>query len=361
MSTPKISVMMTVYNGERFLHEAIESVLSQTFSDFQLLIVDDGSTDGTQDIIRKYDDSRIRFITNTTNRGVSFAREQALQSAHGDYIAVLDADDIAYPERLALQIDYLEEHPDVGLVGSAYEIIDEEGKNLGVAYPPADPVTVRWNLLFHNCICNSTAVYRRNLAIDVGGYFGGYIPNAKISEDYDLWTRLAAVVPIAQLTNVLVKWREWKSHSKSFTATERKEVDKKMLGINIRSIQQCSGRDISPQVAACFVGSTTVDAFPSPIVYNACQALTDCAMTIAETQAQSISDRRHLFRLMMPDLLRVSRSGTGNRCQLLRLGFLYCLRYAPFDLLCPIFMIFCTKVLVPDATKRILRHLFPIS
>lgn len=121
---------MPVYNGERFLREAIESVLQQTFADFELLIVNDGSTDRSLDIIQTYNDSRIRLIDNGANLGLIAARNTGLKNARGEYIALLDCDDIAYPDRLAEQIAFLDKNPSFGMVGAWIEMIDEKSNRL---------------------------------------------------------------------------------------------------------------------------------------------------------------------------------------------------------------------------------------
>lgn len=127
--SPKVSVVMSVYNGEKYLPETIDSILNQTFKDFEFIIINDGSTDKTAKILTSYDDPRIR-IFNQENMGLTKSLNRAISLAKGEYIARMDADDISYPERLKKQVDYLNKNPDIGLVGSKYIRIDKRGRKI---------------------------------------------------------------------------------------------------------------------------------------------------------------------------------------------------------------------------------------
>src|ERR1039458_5312287 len=129
---PAVSVIMPVYNGEKFLRTAVDSVLWQTFEDWELVVVDDASTDSTPDILADYRDPRIRVLRNETNRKPAACANRGLAGASGRYIARLDADDVWLPDRLAVQLRYLEAHPEVTLVGSAAHLIDEAGVRFGL-------------------------------------------------------------------------------------------------------------------------------------------------------------------------------------------------------------------------------------
>ena len=131
VNSPQVSVIMPVYNAERFLRLAIDSILGQTFSNFEFIIINDGSTDGSLKIIKSYKDSRIHLISRP-NKGLAPSLNEGLTRAKGQYIARMDADDISLPKRLAQQVDFLDQNPTVGLVGSNYIIIDDSGKKLDV-------------------------------------------------------------------------------------------------------------------------------------------------------------------------------------------------------------------------------------
>jgi len=128
MKNPEVTVLMSVYNGEKYLREAIDSILNQTFTDFEFLIVNDGSTDRTAEILRSYDDPRIIIINNEKNIGLTKSLNIGLRMAKGEYIARMDADDVSMPERLQKQIELLNQKKNTGLVGTYYTIINEKGK-----------------------------------------------------------------------------------------------------------------------------------------------------------------------------------------------------------------------------------------
>jgi len=164
VNNPKISVLTTIYNGERFLKETIESVLGQTFKDFEYIIVDDGSTDNTKKIIKDFKDSRIKYFHYGKNQGyfnlgnvVNFG----LEKCKGKYIARLDADDICYPKRLEIQYEYLEKHPKIFMLGSSADIIDSEGKKIGnMMKKPWPPFIIKWTIGFNNPFIHSSVIFR---------------------------------------------------------------------------------------------------------------------------------------------------------------------------------------------------------
>ncbi|MCP8319033.1 MAG: glycosyltransferase, partial [Candidatus Methylarchaceae archaeon HK01B] len=130
MKSPKITILMSVYNGEKYLREAIDSILNQTFKDFEFLIINDGSTDRTVEILRSYHDSRIKIITNEKNMGLTKSLNKGLKIARSEYVARMDADDISYPRRLEVQYEYMKKNPDVGIVGSWNDVIDDKGNTI---------------------------------------------------------------------------------------------------------------------------------------------------------------------------------------------------------------------------------------
>ena len=125
--SPKVTAVIPVYNREKYLRGAIESILAQTFTDFELLVIDDGSTDGSREAIRSYHDPRIRLMCNETNQGIPKTRNRGIQFARGEYLAFLDSDDWAYPERLAKQVAFLDSHPDYAAVGAWIDVDGRRG------------------------------------------------------------------------------------------------------------------------------------------------------------------------------------------------------------------------------------------
>ena len=150
---PAVTVLMAVYNAERFLADAITSILKQSFSDFELLIIDDGSTDQTADVVRQFSDRRIQFMAAGQRLGLPGALNLGLENASGDLVARHDHDDISHPLRLEQQVAYLEANPDIALVGSRAWLIDEEAKRIGRLDRCLDEVSIRWYQLLDNPLC----------------------------------------------------------------------------------------------------------------------------------------------------------------------------------------------------------------
>ena len=220
-STPVISVAMSVYNGERFLAQAIESVLAQSFTDFELLILDDGSTDATRTILEDYAtiDARIRPICRE-NRGLVASLNQLLAESRAPLVARMDADDICLPERFALQHAFLAANPDYGVVGCRCEDIDEHGDFWPVNAPP-HPETHDGFLAAVDAdrplLCHPAVMYRREVVLSVGGYHAAF----RHCEDLDLWLRLATVTHIGNLPEQLMRYRHYADQVSSRHATEQ--------------------------------------------------------------------------------------------------------------------------------------------
>lgn len=188
MAGPTVSVLLTVYNGDQYLRQAIDSVLAQTFDDFELVVVDDGSTDSTPDILATYEDPRIDVL-HQPNRGRAPALNRGLIRSSGEYIAIIDADDIAVPERLETQVEILESDPTVDVLGSWYERRHEaDPGRTKTEKPPLKDGDLKRVLPTYNPIAHSSVTYRKEAIAQVGGYDIGLIACI----DYDLWIRLAA-------------------------------------------------------------------------------------------------------------------------------------------------------------------------
>jgi hypothetical protein len=203
MSDIQISVLMPAYNAGKYIGEAIRSVLGQTYARFELLIVNDGSTDDVEEVVRSFKDPRIRLITQK-NQGVSVALNTGLQAARGQYIARFDADDICYPERLAIQLGFLECHPDHVLVGSDVDYITEEGafiyRHHCISHSSAE---VQEKLYFYCPFIHSSVMYRKDAVLAAGGYD----PLALTFEDYLLWVHLLRNGKAANINQPLVRVR----------------------------------------------------------------------------------------------------------------------------------------------------------
>lgn len=200
-----LSVLTSVYNGERYVREAIESILAQTYRDFTFVIVDDGSTDRTRDILNDLakTDARIVVITNPTNIGLTTSLNRALRQTQGIYIARMDADDVALPDRFQKQIDFLNSHSDIGMVGTAYEWIGENGVAMGRPNVLTEPHELHRALIHTNPFLHGSIMIRKELLDRVHGYNELY----KKAQDYDLWLRLSSHCRFANLPDVLMRKR----------------------------------------------------------------------------------------------------------------------------------------------------------
>ena len=223
MNSPTVSVVMSVYNGERYLREAVESILNQTFTDLEFIIIDDGSTDGTVAILTRYQgvDDRIR-IYHQKNQGLTASLNRGCRLTRGEYIARMDADDISLSARFAKQVRYLDAHPEIGVLGTWIEYIDENGAPRGNWRMPTAPGVIGWSLTFDTCLAHPSVMMRR----DVIERIGFYRPEILQAQDYDLWSRAAFVTRIANVPEILLQRRCWEQSisSRHFQAQEETVV-----------------------------------------------------------------------------------------------------------------------------------------
>ncbi len=226
---PLVSIIMPVYNGQLYLRESIESILNQTFGDFEFIIIDDGSDDNTPKILDTYKDKRIKRLRNDINQGVAKTLNRCLEVAQGEFIARMDADDISLPLRFLRQIMYLNEHPEVGVLGSSAQLIDEAGNFICVLPVPVTNTLISWKFLFNNCLIHTSVVFRRILLKKVGVYS----ENCKHGEDYDLWVKMSFITKIANLKEVLVCSRKHNNAVSSKFFTEqiqtRTKISKQLI------------------------------------------------------------------------------------------------------------------------------------
>lgn len=201
MSNPRVTVLMPVYNGEKYLREAMESILGQTYTDFEFLIINDGSTDRSVEIIESYPDARIRLVHNEKNINLIATLNKGIELARGEYIARMDCDDISLPDRLAKQVAFMDAHPEIGGCGTWAKVIDEKGN----VYKSRKALTgksikrLRWipTPFIHPTIMARTSLLKENR------YSEGYL----YAEDYELWLRLCRETEIFNLKDYLLYYR----------------------------------------------------------------------------------------------------------------------------------------------------------
>jgi len=212
--SPAISVVMSVYNGQFYLAEAVKSILQQRFQDFEFIIVDDGSADATREILASFKDSRIIILKNHTNIGLTASLNRALNVARGKYIARLDSDDISAPERLQRQYTYLEANQHCAALGSIAYFIDGHGRILHEGRRPLSFEEILASCFFHNPFWHSSVMFRREIALNLGGYDTRF----RRAQDYDLWLRmLADGHELRNLPEILVYFR---MHESRVTRTD---------------------------------------------------------------------------------------------------------------------------------------------
>lgn len=202
---PAISVVMPVYNAERYIAEAIQSILNQTFSDFEFIIINDGSTDRSLEILQRYtsQDSRIRLISRE-NRGLVKTLNEGLTLAKAPLIARMDADDVAFLDRFHLQAQFMDQHPEVVCVGGYWEVIDDAGRVLTLLKVPEDNEQIQDLILKgHASITHPSAMFRKSQVQELGGYRGEF----EAAEDLDLWLRLGEIGLLANIPHPVIKYR----------------------------------------------------------------------------------------------------------------------------------------------------------
>lgn len=199
ISPPVVSVVLPVYNGALYLRAALDSMWAQTFADFELIVVDDGSTDATPAILAECADPRLVVLRTETNTGLPAALNRSIAAARGSYIARMDADDISLPDRLARQVAYLQAHPALDVLGTGYTAITADGQPLFTHQPPPTHGQIAWNLLFFNPV---TLIMARRDVLAVG-----YSVDFPVAQDYELWTRLIDHARFANLPDPLFLYR----------------------------------------------------------------------------------------------------------------------------------------------------------
>ena len=236
---PKISIILPNYNSEKYLKETIESVLSQTYQDFELIIVDDASTDKSMEIARSFQDPRIKYIQSDRNRQVAYTANIGMEMAEGEYIARIDSDDIWDEKKLEIQLKFMEENMDIAACFTRVDIIDENSHNANKKYQVIYDIFEKaknrsqkeWLGIFlteGNCLCHSSVFMRKEFFKDIGGFYNlAYVG----AEDYELWVRMVIRHPIYVLDDRLVKYR-WEEHSATKISGLTKE--KVYMAINLQ-------------------------------------------------------------------------------------------------------------------------------
>lgn len=245
-AAPSVTVLMPVRNGAAHVREAIEGILAQTFPDFELLVIDDGSTDATPQILQGIADPRLRVVANPKNLGLVPTLNRGLELARGEFVARQDHDDISLPERLQKQVEHLRANTDCALVGTEAIQTDAEGRRAFRLLRPSGAESIRWYLCFDNAFIHSSVMFRREV---VRSEFGGY-PRSLHSEDYALWSQIARQYPTANLSEPLLLYREHQSSvTGSMSATETTAFDEATGAIRLENLRALFGDSARPEDA----------------------------------------------------------------------------------------------------------------
>lgn len=239
---------MAVRDGAVHLVEALDSLAAQTYADYELVVVDDGSSDSTSEILadRAAQDRRVRIVRNERSRGLPTALNLGLSHCGGALIARADADDVYAPHRLALQMDHLRGNPQIGVLGSSYRRISEDGEVVSIEHPPLDDMTIRARQHFSNCLLHPSVIFRANLVRSVGGYDERYWT----AQDTDLWVRVRDRTRFANLSELLVDYR---LHDRS-TMRKRGAAGRALsLSVPQRMLSQLLGRSLERHEVAAAI------------------------------------------------------------------------------------------------------------
>ncbi len=229
---PEVSVILPVYNGARFLREAIQSILDQTFSDFELIIINDGSTDQSEEMVLSFSDKRIRYVKNHHNMGLIATLNKGLEMASGTYIARMDCDDISLPLRFEKQVEYFRSHPEVGLIGSCF--IQFNGEQRRLKKLPLTHNEIKASLLFHSVVAHPTVMWRKSISDEHHLLYELNFPNA---EDFRFWCKMSDVTELANMEEPLLLYRIHDQQISIRKADEKEESVRRIQTSQLEKLQ----------------------------------------------------------------------------------------------------------------------------
>lgn len=311
MPEPILSVIMPVYNAERYVGAAIESILQQTFPNLELIIIDDGSLDNSVEKIHSFKDDRIRLTKNNSNRGIVYSRNRGLLMAKGEYIGMLDADDIAYPEKFKEQIYFLEQNKDFGMVGSWARFIDEGGNfMLGSWKLKASPEMIPSIMLFKNYFLQSAVLYRKE-CISKFSFKEGF----DILEDYLIWYEITRQYKSWNLQKYLVDYRIHPGGVTKKHKDEKKGKEKRVFRIQLKEL----GIDASDEEMYLHM----LIRSDRPVKKKDTLILVEkwLLKIIRKNSDRKIYDQKMLARVVFNRWLKVCYKASVNRLTMMRLVF----------------------------------------
>ncbi|KAF0693435.1 Aste57867_15608 [Aphanomyces stellatus] len=288
-SPPLVTIVLPAFNESKFIGAALESLLAQTYRRFEVLVVDDCSTDETVALVRAYKDPRIRLLQNPTNLGVARTLNRGLALAQGAFVARMDGDDVALPERLAMQVAFLQSHPDIDLVGSAIGLIGPElatSRPCKVVVYPTTASTTRWQMWMGSMLAHPTVLFRRELLITFT-----YDETLGSGEDYDLWLRLLHRTPPVRMLSLGTPLLLHRKHGANASTRKRDQQRREANASAHGAIQACLGRPVPLDVVTLVRGQVDDDTSPSIVKHaaDAIQLLVDLKHTVETTDAGELA------------------------------------------------------------------------
>lgn len=264
-ASPRVSIILPVFNGQDYLDAAITSLVTQTFTDFELIIVDDGSSDASVSIIQAWEkkDQRIRLIVNSEPHGLPNALNRGLTEARGEFIARADQDDLHRNEKLAAQVHFLDQHHEIHILGTAYQPFSTTGARQPI-FHPTDPLLVAWKMLSGSAFCHPSVMFRHNLIPQIGMY-----PSVA-AEDFAYFSRIVQRWPGKNLQTVYVDYRE---HPTNYSKTRSAAIAKSTQETFVQNIKTYLGEQIDPQPLYDYLVRRSLSRHDLPNVAKMCLSI----------------------------------------------------------------------------------------
>lgn len=304
-----VTVVIPVYNAQDFVGESVRSITAQTYANLEVVVVDDGSTDASADEVLRVADGRVRIVRGAANRGQSEALNTGLTMAQGRYVALLGADDVALPNRIATQARYLDEHPSVGLVGTSYVRCDESGAVFDTFHVSEHPVVVLWRLLLSNPIGAPTVMMRREIL----GRAGCFDPTFVFAEDLEYWGRVALVAGIGQIDVPLTAYRNHEGSLSS--ATPNATATEAVARAHQKNVRRLTGLEVGLESLKVLAGGTPTSDAQLLAAYADLDAL---AAAFVRCRAHDASLRRLVLAELATVLLKLARVNDHLRLRAIR-------------------------------------------
>lgn len=254
MNEPLVSVILPVYNGEEYLQEAIDSILQQTYKNIEFIIINDGSTDKTDEIVNKYKHEPKLIYINRNNKGLVYSLNEGISLASGFYIARMDADDIAFPSRISKQVEYFEKYNDIAVLGSRVECIDENGQYVKCCRRPLSDVNIYTHFIYGTPLAHPSVMFNMKIIqkIDLK-----YLSDAYPAEDLDLWMRLSEKYKLNNIKEPLLKYRintkGVSGNNRTFQKKKSKDLRCSFFIKNKRAVEFIDFIDSSSRISVGFV------------------------------------------------------------------------------------------------------------